>query len=164
MAHQYVGQNTMTYIDKKPGFRRTYTLSDEALVIEGKKWLGGSFRQEFSLNRVKPEPDEHRLKDDTNSALVGMPGLAIFMIGVIGGTAIYEKSPVGFYAILGAGLAAMIVGFVLGGRMRVLLFKSHDEVPLFDVASRGSGAAAFDTFTSELKARIRVANAKSASK
>ena len=154
----------MIYIDKKPGFRRTYTLGNEALVIEGKRWLGSSFRQEFSLSKVKPEPDEHRLKDDTNSALVGMPGLAVFMIGVIGGTVIYEASPVGFYAILGAGLAAMIVGFVLGGRMRVLLFKSHDEVPLFDVASRGSSAAMFDAFASELKARIRAANAKNASK
>lgn len=108
----------MTYIDKKPGFRRTYTLSADTLVIEGKKWLGSSFRQEFSLKKVKPEPDEHRVKDDTKSALVGMPGLAIFMIGVIGGTVIYETSPIGFYAILGVGLAAMIVGFVFGGRMR----------------------------------------------
>jgi hypothetical protein len=40
------------------------------------------------------------------------------MIGVIGGTVIYETSPIGFYAILGVGLAAMIVGFVFGGRMR----------------------------------------------
>jgi len=154
----------MNYVDKKPGFRRTYTLSGESLVIEGKKWLGSSFRQEFSLKKVKPEPDEHRLKDDTNSALVGMPGLAIFMIGVIGGTVIYERSSVGFYAVLGVGLAAMIVGFVLGGRMRVLLFKSHEEVPLFDVASRGSSAAQFDAFASELKARIRAANAESGSK
>ena len=63
----------MTYIDKKPGFRRTYTLGSETLVIEGKKWFGSSFRQEFSLKKVKSEPDEHRLKDDTKSALVGMP-------------------------------------------------------------------------------------------
>jgi len=154
----------MTYIDKKPGFRRTYTLGPESLVIEGKKWLGSSFRQEFSLKKVKAEPDEHRLKDDTNSALVGMPGLAIFMIGVIGGAVIYEKSPIGFYAIIGIGLAAMIVGFILGGRMRVLLFKSHEEVPLFDVACRGSSAAQFDAFAAELKSRIHAANAQSGSK
>jgi hypothetical protein len=155
-----VRQNKMTYIDKKPGFRRTYTLIGDTLVIEGKKWLGSSFRQEFSLTKVKPEPDEHRLKDDTKSALVGMPGLAIFMIGVIGGTAIYEKTPVGFYAILSIGLAAMAVGFVFGGRMRVLVFKSHEEVPLFDVANRGSRAVEFDAFTDEVKTRIRAANAE----
>jgi len=154
----------MTYIDKKLGFRRTYTLIGDTLVIEGKKWLGSSFRQEFCLTKVKPEPDEHRLKDDTKSALVGVPGLAIFMIGVIGGTAIYEKTPVGFYAILGIGLAAMVVGFVFGGRMRVLVFKSHEEVPLFDLANRGSSAVEFDAFADELKTRIRAANAKGSQK
>lgn len=154
----------MTCIDKKPGFRRTYALGPETLVIEGQKWLGSSFRQEFSLRKVKSEPDEHRLKDDTISALVGMPGLAIFFIGVIGGTVIYEKSPIGFYAIIGVGLVAMIVGIILGGRMRVLLFKSREEVPLFDVACRGSSAVQFDAFISELKSRIRTANAESESK
>jgi len=151
----------MTYIDKKPGFRRTYTLSSEKLVIEGKKWLGSSFRQEFALKKVKPEPDEHRLKDDTNSALFGMPGLVIFMTGVIGGTAIYEKTPVGFFTVIGIGLVAMIVGFVVGGRMRVLVFKSQDEVPIFDVPNRGNRAVDFDLFTRELKSRIRAANTES---
>jgi hypothetical protein len=149
----------MIYVDKKPGFRRTYTLHDAVISIEGRRWLGSSFRQEFSLKKVKPEPDEHRLKDDTMSALVGMPGLIVFLIGVLAGTVIYEKTPVGFYALLGFGLAAMVVGFVFGGRMRVLVFKSHDEVPLFDVASRGSRPEEFEAFTTELKARIRAANA-----
>jgi hypothetical protein len=154
----------MTYIDKKPGFRRTYTVSGETLIIEGKKWLGTSFRQEFSLRKVKAEPDEHQFKDDTNSAIVGLPGLAIFMIGVIGGTVIYEKSAVAFYMTLGFGLAAMIAGFIFGGRMRVLLFKSHEELPLFDLPCRGNNAAVFDAFAAELKAQIRAANAGSASK
>jgi hypothetical protein len=148
----------MIYIDKKPGFRRTYALGVGALVIEGRYWFGSSFRQEFSLKRVKPEPDEHRLRDDTLTALVGMPGLVIFMIGVIGGTSIYEKTPIGFYAILSIGVVTMLLGFVFGGRMRVLLFKSHDESALIEVVSRGSSAAEFDSFVSELKACIRAAN------
>jgi hypothetical protein len=154
----------MTYTDKKPGFRRVYTLGDTSLVIAGKRWIGSSFRQEFALKKVKSEPDEHRLKDDTKSALVGMPGLVLFMIGVIAGTAIYEKTSVGFYVILSVGLAAMIVGFVFGGRMRVLVFRSHEEIPLFDVADRGRRTTEFEEFTSVLKARIRAANASGESK
>lgn len=150
----------MNYVDKKPGFRRTYTLRDDVVSIDGRRWLGSSFHQEFSLSKVKPEPDEHRLRDDTMSALVGMPGLVVFMVGVLAGTAIYEETPVGFYAVLALGLAAMLVGFAFGGRMRVLVFKSHDEVPLFDVASRGSRPEDFDAFTTELQARIRAANAR----
>jgi hypothetical protein len=154
----------MTYIDKKPGLRQTYTLSDETLVIEGRKWLGTTYRQEFCLRKIKAEPDVHRLKDDTNSAIVGLPGLGVFMVGVIGGTVIYEKSAVAFYAILIVGLTAMVAGFIFGGWMRVLLFKSHDEVPLFGIACRGNNATAFDAFAAELKTRIRAANSTSRSK
>lgn len=148
----------MTYVDKKPGFRRSYTLRGDVLSIDGRRWLGGSFHQEFSLKKVKPEPDEHHLKDDTTSALVGLPGLAVFVISVLAGATIYEKTPGGFYALLGLGLAAMLIGFVLGGRMRVRVFKSHDDVPLFDVASRGNRLADFEAFTTELTTRIRAAN------
>lgn len=151
------GLSNMTYIEKKPGFQRAYTLTGDKLVIEGKKWLGSSFRQEFDLARVKPEPDEHQLKDDTNSAVVALPGLIIFMTGVVCGEPIYARTPVGFYAILGVGLAAMISGLVLGGRMRVLVFKSREEVELFDVADRGNTAVKFDSFVSELKSSIRSA-------
>jgi hypothetical protein len=113
-----------SYTDKKPGFKRVYTLTDDSLLIEAKKWFGGSFRLEFALNKVKPLPDEHRIKDDTKTALVGLPGFIIFFFGAIAGTAIYEKTPIGFYLILGIGLAAMLFGFVFGGRIRVLIFKS----------------------------------------
>jgi hypothetical protein len=74
-----------SYTDKKPGFKRVYTLTDDSLLIEAKKWFGGSFRLEFALNKVKPLPDEHRIKDDTKTALVGLPGFIVFFFGAIAG-------------------------------------------------------------------------------
>jgi hypothetical protein len=38
--------------------------------------------------------------------------------------------------------------------MKVSLFKSHDEVPVFDVASRGNDLSEFDAFVSKLKENI----------
>ena len=151
-------KTTITYIDKKLGFRRLYSLSDDTLVIIGKKWFGSSYRSEITLKRLKEEPDKHRMKDDTQNALVGMPGLVIFMIGVFGGATFYEKNPMGFYAILAGGLTAMVFGFILGGRIRVYVFKSREEIPVFDIADRGSQHDAFEVFITELKMHIRLSS------
>jgi VIT1/CCC1 family predicted Fe2+/Mn2+ transporter len=146
----------ITYIDNKPGSKKTYTLTSESLVIAATKWLGGSYRFEFALNKVKPEPDEHLVKDDTRRALIGLPGFCIFLVGAIFGTAIYQVTPIGFYSVISIGLAAMFVGFVLARRNRVLVFKSLVETPLFDVTDRGRHKE-FEAFTNELKERIRAA-------
>lgn len=149
---------TTTYIDRKIGFQRTYSLGADTLVVEGKRWFGGAFRQEFQLRKLKPEPDEHRIRDDSDSALAGMPGLGVFLVGAILGPFIYERTPRGFYAVLSVGLAAMIIGLVLGGRVTVLVFKSRDELPLIEVACRRRKAAEFEQFIGELKTRIRAAS------
>lgn len=108
----------------------------------------------IALEKIKPEPDVHYVKDDTRTGMVGLPGLIIFMIGAFGGTVIYEKSPFAFYSILGVGLAAMIAGFIFGGKVKVYVFKSREEIGIFEVTGRGNSAEAFESFVEELKRRI----------
>lgn len=147
-------KSAMTYTEKSWGKTRSYSVEGNTLHLLVRKTLGGSSKVSIALQRIKPEPDVHFLRDDTRQGLVGLPGLIVFMFGAFLGTTIYEKSPVAFYAILAAGLGAMIGGFVLGGRIKVYLFKTHEEMGLFEVTGRGNQDEAFEHFVSELKQRI----------
>lgn len=144
----------MNYIDKKPGLKRCYVLSDDKLIISGGKWLCGSFNLEYRLTKIKPEPDVFQQRDQTNCAIAGLPGLMLLGVVVVFGENIYGTFAVGFWAMLMVSVITMGLGFWLGGKMKVALFKSHDEVPLFDVASRGNDLAEFDEFVSQLKQNI----------
>lgn len=150
----------MTYSEKSWGKLRTISVEGDVLYMSIKRTFGGGSKMSFDLKSVKPEPDEHYVKDDTRMGLVGLPGLIVFMVGAFGGTTIYANSPFAFYSIMGGGLTAMIAGFIFGGRVKVYLFKSHEEAGVFDVTSRGNSSEAFEAFVEELKQHITAVHSK----
>ena len=145
----------MIYSEKSWGKSRSFIVEGDTLHLTAKKAFGGVSNISIDLKKIKPEPDVHFVKDDTRTGMVGLPGLIIFMIGAFGGTVIYEKSPSAFYSILGIGLTAMIAGFIFGGKMKIYLFKSHEEIGIFEVSGRGNSPEAFESFVEELKQRVR---------
>lgn len=145
----------MTYTEKTWSKVRAISVDGDILHISIKKIFGGGSKMSFDLKNVKFEPDVHYIKDDTRMCLVGLPGLIVFMIGAFGGTVIYANYPVAFYSIMGVGLTAMIAGFIFGGKVKVYLFKSQEEIGLFDVTGRGNRAEVFESFVGELKHHIQ---------
>jgi hypothetical protein len=147
----------LTYLDGTRGSRRFFTLGDESLVVASSSWMGASFRQEFALAKIKAVPDEHRFRDDSQAARLALPGLVLFLLGVGFGTSIYERTPFWFYAILVSGVAGIFGAYLFVGKVRVYLFKSVHEAPLFAIGERGRHTAEFEAFTEELQKRIRAA-------
>lgn len=145
----------MTYCEKNIGSRRMYDLGQRSLVISGRSWFGGAFRTEFALERIKPVPDEAMVKDELRTAYVGAPGATVTLISAVLGNALYSASPVLFYGLLFGGVAAMIFGFVVGGRLKACIFKNHDEAVVFAVTERGNSRTQFDAFVSALRSQIQ---------
>jgi hypothetical protein len=112
---------------------------------------------EIALEKIKPTPDEASVKDDTRTAYVGSPGFALFLIGAVFTSVLYDASPILYYFILGVGILGMLLGFVFGGRVKAYVFKSRDEAVLFDITGRGNSASEFEAFVASLRSQIRSA-------
>jgi hypothetical protein len=151
----------MHYVEKSWGYRRNFSVENETLIVTGKKFLSASFKLSFSLNQLKSQPDEHRVRDDTRAAVLGMPSLLAFAAVVGFGTEIYAKNPALFWILLGGTLAAVFFTFIFGGKIKVYTFKGHNELALIEISNRGNSESEFESFVDQLKEKIRAANLKS---
>lgn len=136
--------------------RRTFTLSSDRLIIEGKRRLQSEFRLPIALHHVDPEYGIVRRRSELagpGALILGSIFAALFFFGLYHGRP--EFFPIG--AIIDGGLAVLcfLTGLRNIRKIEYYNFRNRGGGVVFDIARSGPDSYRFDEFVGRVIDRIR---------
>lgn len=149
-------RKNMKYRDKSLLGKRNYELLEESISTTGASTLGATFETEIPYTDFKAKPEKLKILAPTFWSGIYILSGGTAMITAVG---IFQSQDKAF--LTGLASAISFVGLFIVGiafrKIELVRFRSKAGFPLLDIIKAGPLKGEFDSFVSELSARIQKA-------
>ena len=138
-----------------PWSKLTFQLHDDRIEMSGKDGAGSYVNDEVDLENLSGKKITIYAKDDLQKALLGLPGLLIFIGSIYFWDRMATRSTLLFYSVIGGSITMMLLGFVFAKRRKIYGWKNQHGEVILTLSDQGNSAQELDAFALKVDEAIK---------